>query len=167
LAVRDRLLDAIEANANADDWGEILQPYASSPTTSLHLAILVEPYLSFILDGSKTVESRFSVKPIAPHGRVAPGDTILLKPPGKPIVGCCSASAVWDYELDEASWSEIRSGFAGPLRAQDGFWESRMRARFATLIRVDSAREVSPLVVPKRDRRGWVVLAAPRSGGLF
>jgi len=46
---------------------------------NLHLAIFVEPYLSFILDGRKTVESRFSSVRCAPYKRVLPGDRSLVR----------------------------------------------------------------------------------------
>jgi hypothetical protein len=155
-----RLLDDLLANATGA-WSDLLAPFGCEATSALHLAIFNEPYLGFILDGSKTVESRFSIRGVAPYGRVSPGDVILLKGSGKPVVGCCRAEHVWDYELATDSWDEIRTRFGSAIRAQDGFWESRQLARFATLIRVEDVRATAPLEVPKRDRRGWVVLAEP------
>lgn len=155
---RSPLLDDVLHRA-APDLEPVVAPFASSHDVALHLAVFVEPYLSFILDGTKTVESRFSARWIAPHGRISEGDVILLKATGKPIVGWCRAGTVWDYELDPTSWTEIRDRFAAPLRAQDGFWESRKSAQFATLIKVEDVHAVAPISVDKRDRRGWVVLA--------
>lgn len=150
------LLDSLIADAS-DEWATVLRPFEGETEAGIHLAVFVEPYLSFILQGTKTVESRFSRNYIAPHGRVAVGDLILLKASGKPVVGHCRVSQVWDYVLDPASWEDVRS-FGAALQAQDGFWESRRNARFATLIRVSDVRRCRPLVVDKRDRRGWVVL---------
>ena len=45
----------------------------------IHLAIMVEPYLSLILQGIKTMESRFSQKMMQPFHRVSKGDIIILK----------------------------------------------------------------------------------------
>ena len=45
----------------------------------LHLAVLKEPYLEFILKGEKTVESRFSIRRRAPYKRVEKGDVVILK----------------------------------------------------------------------------------------
>jgi hypothetical protein len=154
------LFDDVVAGATGA-WRDLLVPFGSSATAGLHLAVFKEPYLSFILDGSKTVESRFSVNGVAPYGRVASGDVILLKGSGKPVIGFCRAAHVWDYELVPDSWDEIRAKFGVALRAQDGFWESRRRARFATLIRVEQVCAAEPLAVPKRDRRGWVILTKP------
>lgn len=155
---RSPLLDDVLDRA-APDLEPVVAPFAGSHDVALHLAVFVEPYLSFILDGTKTVESRFSTRWIAPHGRISEGDVILLKATGKPIVGWCRAGTVWDYELDPTSWTEIRDRFAAPLRAQDGFWESRQTAQFATLIKVEDVHPIAPISVDKRDRRGWVVLA--------
>jgi hypothetical protein len=154
-----RLLEYLLSNATGP-WAAVLEPFGSSPSSALHLAVFQKPYLAYILDGSKTVESRFSIHGVAPYGRVARGDLILLKGSGQPAVGCCRAAHVWDYELAPDSWDEIRAKFGPALRAQDGFWESRSRARYATLIRMEDVRIVEPLLVPKRDRRGWVVLTS-------
>ncbi len=156
--VRSQLLDDMLASAS-DELAPVFRDFAIGSDAALHLAVFVEPYLSYLLDGSKTVESRFSKRPIAPHGRVRPGDAILLKASGKPIVGWCRAGTVWDYELDRSTWTEIRERFSPALRAQDDFWESRRSAHFATLIQVEGVQPATPIPIPKRDRRGWVVLA--------
>lgn len=164
--VSARLLDDVLCNASSD-LAPVVRDFATNTDVALHLAVFVEPYLSYVLDGSKTIESRFSTRPIAPHRCVHEGDVILLKPSGKPIVGWCRAGTVWNYELDPASWLEIRDRFSPALRAQDDFWESRRAAQFATLIQVHDVHEVIPTRVDKRDRRGWVVLADRCNGRLL
>jgi hypothetical protein len=140
----------------------------NSPT-GLHLAIFVEPYLTYVLDGKKTVESRFGVHRNAPYGQVAPGDVILLKRSSGPILGVCKVSDVWFYCLDPGSWTKLRKDYADALCARDpGFWEQRKRASFATLMRLDSVRPVPPIEFVKQDRRGWVVLRSSLGhGGMF
>jgi hypothetical protein len=141
-------------------WDPYLDSIMQGPFASgLHLAVLVEPYLSYILDGKKTVESRFSERRIAPYGSVRRDDVILLKRSGGPIVGLCRASDIWYYELDPRSWREIRTGFSQMLCAQDpNFWSQRKSAEFATLIRLTNVLKISPFKYAKSDRRGWVVL---------
>ena len=134
-----------------------------APTYDLHLAILVEPYLQFVLEGIKTVESRFSTRRYPPYQRVKIGDVILLKRSSGPIVGICEVSGVWFYRLDPSSWALIRTEFTQALCAQDpDFWRSRENASFATLMRIQNVTRVSPIKCEKRDRRGWVVLTANR-----
>jgi len=141
-------------------WEPYLESMIKGPATSgLHLAILVEPYLRYILEGKKTVESRFSERRVAPYGSVNKDDVILLKRAGGPIVGLCRASDIWYYELDPKSWKEIRTGFSQMLCAQDpDFWSQRKSAEFATLIRLTNVLKIPPFRYSKTDRRSWVVL---------
>jgi len=129
------------------------------PHAAAHLAIFVEPYLRYILEGRKTIESRFSVHRTAPYHVVQRGDVLLLKRSGGPIVGLCEVSDVWFYELDADSWRIIRQEFTQALCAQDpAFWRERESACFATLMRVHHVRATLPIGFAKQDRRGWVVL---------
>lgn len=125
---------------------------------SVHLAIFVEPYLSFVLEGEKTIESRFSAVRCAPYRRVSPGDVVVLKGSGGPVQGVALVDHVWTYDLDPDTWDEVKE-FAEPLCARDpSFWESREAASYATLMRLTNVTAVPDLRFKKRDRRGWVVL---------
>ena len=143
-------------------WREYLASLSASSSMpfSIHLAILLEPYLKFILEGSKTVESRFSRHRIAPYGSVEAGDVVLLKgSSAKAASGLCIVRKVWSYQLNPDNLQFIRNGFATALRAEGpSFWEERKAAHFATLIRIAEVYRLPPIEVRKRDRRGWVVL---------
>jgi len=158
---RALLRNGVRAIVKGDAFWE---PYLTSVLTErssigMHLAIFVEPYLQFILDGKKTVESRFSERRIAPYGHIKKNDVILLKRSGGPVVGLCLAASVWHYELDVHSWQEIRSEFSQALCAQDPeFWRRRKGAEYATLIRLTKVHSIHPLRISKTDRRGWVIL---------
>lgn len=146
---------------NLDDfyWEEKISQFSKDTPYGIHLAIFVEPYLQYVLDGKKTVESRFSINHCAPHNRVFSGDVLLLKKSGGPIVGMCEVSNVWFYNLDKNSWSEIRREFTQALCAQDPeFWSKRKLASFATLMKIKKPVKTKPVYLDKRDRRGWVVL---------
>lgn len=142
-------------------WEEYLgriSAYEPAPF-SLHLAVMVEPFLTFMLNGTKTVESRFSANRCAPYDRVEKGDVILLKKSGGPVVGICMVTYRWFYRLDAASWQTIRGEFGKAICAQDPeFWQERRDANYATLMRVRHVRAITPIIFEKRDRRGWVVL---------
>ena len=126
---------------------------------AIHLAVFVEPYLTFVLEGKKTVESRFSRNLCAPHGRVHEGDAVILKRSGGAVVGICLVSNVWFYELDPQSWDEIRCNFGDNLCTDDSeFWREREKASFATLMCLSHVTELDPITCEKKDRRGWVVL---------
>jgi hypothetical protein len=126
---------------------------------NLHLAILVEPYLTFILEGKKTIESRFASVKCAPYGSVKKGDIVLLKKSGGPIVGLCLVGQAWFYKLDELSLRMIQSEFSKALCAlTPDFWEERKNKSYASLMRINNVKTINPIIFNKRDRRGWVIL---------
>ena len=165
VVLTDELIrDIKRSTAHLEFWRRYLQHLSSSAPNlfSIHLAVLVEPYLQFILDGSKTIESRFSKRRVAPYGVVRSGDIILLKrASAKGLRGLCVVSKVWYYNLTPDSWADIRDGFAKAMCADDPqFWDARRSSRFATLMRLSEVAVLPAFNVHKRDRRGWVVLRA-------
>ena len=126
---------------------------------SLHLGIFIEPYLSFILKGRKSVESRFSLVRQPPWGRVQSGDVLVMKRSGGPVLGIGLIANAWSYELDEEAWPELRDRFREPLAMDEKtLWNRFERAAFATLMLLEEVRALQPFAVSKKDRRGWVVL---------
>ena len=171
LELTEELVDLIKRSTGGHQfWEQYLKKLSVSEPSpfSVHLAILLEPYLQYILDGTKTVESRFSKNRIAPYKMVEPGDVVLLKKvAARSISGVCVIRKVWFYQLDPDTWSQIRDGFSKALRADDpSFWERRKAAQFATLMRIDEVHPLPPIEVAKSDRRGWVVLRAHRQATL-
>lgn len=157
----------LSAVAGDSFWENHLRQIVFDDTSpiGLHLAVFIEPYLRYILEEKKTIESRFSVHRRAPYGQIAAGDIVFLKRSGGPVVGLCLVSNVWFYNLDAASWHSLRTDFAQALCAQDPeFWETRKNASFATLMRLSTVTPIDPILIPKRDRRGWVVLRTTLSG---
>lgn len=133
---------------------------ARANRVQLHLAVFVEPYLTFILEGKKTVESRFSSVRCAPYDKVRSGDVILLKKTGGPVTGVCRANSAWFYQVDRSSLKEIRREFAEQICPADpDFWSAREGTSFATLISLVDVKRLPEFVVGKRDRRGWVIIA--------
>jgi hypothetical protein len=128
----------------------------------IHLAVFVEPFLQFLLEGRKTVESRFSIHRRAPFGCVNSGDLVLIKESGGPVVAVAEVSKVWYYELDESAWDMIRRRFSQQLCVEDPeFWKSKESSCFATLMQFSRIEKLAPLPCSKKDRRGWVVLGGP------
>jgi hypothetical protein len=142
-------------------WTTALGPAARA--ARIHLAVFVEPFLSYVFDGSKSIESRFSTNQCAPFRRVAPGDVILLKAASGPVRGICAVSKAWFFDLRTVPLSTLRERYAESICAtDDGFWRSREKADFATLMKLRWVRELPPMTCPKRDRRGWVILDGNR-----
>ena len=95
---RQNLITSLRTRlGNHPTWGALLSDSQISGR-SLHLAILREPYLRFILEGKKTIETRFAKRACAPYKRVSDGDVILLKRVGGNIIGACVVEKVWFYQ---------------------------------------------------------------------
>lgn len=124
----------------------------------IHLAIFSEPFLSLVLSGEKTIESRFSRNRCAPFGEIGDGDVILLKEVAGPICGIALARRTWCYHLVTEPIDRIRNRFGRGICADDAFWTSRVDALYATLIELDAPTSIAPVTWEKRDRRGWVSL---------
>jgi hypothetical protein len=133
---------------------------AARPTSriGIHLAIFAEPFLSMVLSGEKTIESRFSRNRCAPYGEIYGGDVILLKEVAGPIRGLALARRIWSYDLGTEPIAQIRHRFGAGIRADDEFWSARADAHYATLIELGAPASISPVNCDKRDRRGWVSL---------
>jgi hypothetical protein len=159
---REPLLRALAGGLKDSAWPArlrcLLDPACSS---ALHVAIMREPYLGLVLEGQKTIESRFSINRICPFDAVEPGDVIALKAQSGPVVGLASVEHAAFYELDPDTWQSLRRDFAAPLcAADDAFWDQRARARYASLLSICAPLRIAPVAVDKTDRRGWVRLAA-------
>jgi hypothetical protein len=153
--------DLIPAVQENPFWKNYLDRLISDDVSpySLHLAVFVEPFLKYVLNGSKKIESRFSSVRCAPYQSVQKGDVVLLKKTGGPIVGICMVTNAWFYELEPESLAEIKQKYSEALCAQDPtFWEERKGALFASLMSVQHVQAIPPVLIEKRDRRGWVVL---------
>jgi hypothetical protein len=111
------------------------------------------------MQGRKTVETRFARRACAPFEAVSTGDVVMLKRSGGDIVGICLVEDAWFYRLAEGSLSLIRDKFGPAICPEnDSFWEERREAVVATLISITRVTPLDNIDVPKRDRRGWVVL---------
>jgi hypothetical protein len=160
----ERLVDFLKFSLDSDSyWSKYLSnlsnPELKSLTSSIHLAIFVEPFLQFLLDGKKTIESRFSINRCAPFDKVSKGDLLLIKKSGGPIVAICTVKDRWYYRLNPNSWNEIRQYQEALCATDPGFWEERQDASFATLIQIANITKIFPIDFEKKDRRGWVVIS--------
>lgn len=126
--------------------------------TNVHVAVMVEPFLSKIFEGTKTIESRFSKHRIAPYQKIKAGDLVLLKKSSGPIVGSFVAKEVKFFTLNPQTLSEIEVKYGTAIGADQAFWKLQQSKRYATLITVSQLRKLSPTAFPKKDPRGWVVL---------
>lgn len=133
----------------------------------LHLAILAEPFLSFVLSGRKTIESRFTRTRCAPFDQIRSGDIILLKRVGGPVCGLVLAKQTWFFDLHFQPIDTIRERYGDPICADDAFWELKRGAAYATLIELAEPISIGAIPCNKKDRRGWVALTPPQMSLAF
>lgn len=127
----------------------------------VHLAVMSEPFLSFVLAGTKTVESRFSNKRIPPYQCALSNDIILLKEVGGPVVATCLISQTWYFDHPTRDQMvELKEHFGKLLRDDvPGFWDRRIDSSYISLLEVEHVSLLSqPISCPKKDRRGWVTI---------
>jgi len=133
--------------------------FSSLNQSGIHLAIMVEPYLSDLLCGKKTIESRFSINMIAPFRKVKSGDIVILKKSGGPIVGMFEATKIRFIEIKNSLvLDSLKQKYNERLLIEDDFWEKKKTSKYATLIDVDHVLKISPIFVHFSNRQSWVTL---------
>lgn len=126
-----------------------------------HLAIFKGNGAELILSGKKTIESRFSKRKDPPFALLACGDLVYIKPSGKDIIGQFKVKKVIFY--DGLTWDDIldiKERFGKEIALDESYWGSKNNAKYGSLIFIgESSRFItSPIKIPKKDLRGWVVL---------
>ncbi len=126
-----------------------------------HLAIFKGDGGEKILLGKKLIESRFSKRKDPPFGAISKGDLVYIKPSGKDIIGQFRVKKVIFYDgLEEEGLEQIRKEFGKAIATGEGYWSGKASSRYATLIFIGEFSRfiTSPIRIPKKDHRGWVVL---------
>ena len=126
-----------------------------------HLAIFTGTAAEDILQGRKTIESRFSKAKIAPFLAVNTGDIVYIKPSGKELIGEFRVKKVIFIDgLKKEDFMMIKERFGEKIFADERYWQGKNDCKYGTLIFIgESARFlIPPLKISKRDLRGWVIL---------
>jgi len=143
------------ASITAAAWFDI-----NATVRGFHLGIFTEPpYITWILDGKKTIEGRWSVNKVAPFGTVKQGDIVFMKRSSGPVEGYFTVKHVMGTTLDPARLASIQLEHGAGLAVNDpSFWDDRKKDRYASLLWIASPRRCVPFAVEKLDRRAWIVL---------
>ena len=126
-----------------------------------HLAIFKGRGADLILTGKKSIESRFSKRKDPPFGAVSAGDLVYIKPSGKDIIGQFRVKKVIFFDgLDIGDIKGIRKRWGQELAVDESYWKGKEEARYGTLIFIGDSSQflTSPVKIPKKDLRGWVVI---------
>ena len=138
-----------------------------------HLAILAPGWTDLILDGSKTIESRFTKVRCAPFGKVHEDDVVYLKESGGLVKGMFTVAKVETFEnLTDAQicdlfYKEYREQIFSDLSASmQRPPEKWLTAKHATLIHIaDPIKFENPFPYKQKGRSAWLVLDTPLHDG--
>lgn len=132
-----------------------------------HLVILKKPYLNAILEGRKTVESRFWQRRGAAFGKICRGDKLFLKASSGPVCAVANVAAVKKFEnLTPDKITRLKGQYNHLIRGSDKYWQSKADRKFGLLVWLDDIRPIEPVQIDKKDWRAWVVLTEKENFGL-
>jgi ASC-1-like (ASCH) protein len=138
---------------------------ALADARKIHVAVMVQPYIDYILDGTKTIESRFTKTRQPPYGMVQPSDIILFKESSGPIRGCALVRTTNYFVLDNTPIDDLMTEYGTQIAALPAFWRQKADARYATLLGLARVRSCDPFDIPKRDPRSWLVIDCEATEG--
>lgn len=125
---------------------------------TIHLGVFTESCLTYMLEGKKTIESRFSKNRIVPYERIDKRDVVLVKKSSGPIVAYFTIKEILFFDLQKYPIERIKEKYNKELCVDDYFWENKKNSRFATLIKIDKLVKLKPFSIPKKGMQSWIVL---------
>lgn len=130
-----------------------------------HLAVLTSPYLEKVIDGTKTIESRFTRSRVLPFQQVYTNDVLFLKKTAGPIQAIAIvASAECFGPLQPGEATNIMDKYQEGLQLGEEFKNSKQESRYATLITLEKVQPIKWLQLKKKDRRPWVIITEGTEG---
>lgn len=124
----------------------------------LHLGIFTEPYLTLMLNGNKTIESRFSKNKILPYNQISKDDIVIVKKSSGNVFAYFTIKKVLFYDLNKVSIDEIKSIYNKQLCVDENFWIAKKDSNYATLIFIDKVIELNPFHIDKKGMQTWIKL---------
>lgn len=127
-------------------------------THNLHLGIFSEPYLTYMLDGKKTIESRFSKNKILPYNKISKDDIVIVKRSSGDVLAYFTIKEVLFFDLCKVSIDEIKFKYNKQLCVDDNFWITKKNSNYATLIFIDKIVKLKPFHIDKKGMQTWIKL---------
>ena len=127
-------------------------------TKTIHLGIFGMPYLTYMLDGQKTIESRFSKNKILPYQKISKDDIVIVKKSGGNVIAYFTIKKVLFFDLTQTSIDEIKQKYSKQLCVDESFWISKRDSKYATLIFIDQFVHLKPFSIHKKGMQTWIKL---------
>jgi ASC-1-like (ASCH) protein len=120
-----------------------------------HLAIMRNPYLRMIIDGKKTIESRFTVNKIAPFHKVSKGDVIYFKQSGKQDIVLAATVTKAEYYEGAIAFETLRK-YQSEIGIDEEYIQKKSKAKYLSLFWLEYVRWVKCIHFVKHDQRTWL-----------
>lgn len=154
--ILDQIISSLQKKGQ-DSWINKIQAIKALDIRRIHIAVMIEPYLSLILNGKKTVESRFSRNKISPYSRINKGDLVILKKSGGGYVAVFEAGNVKFLEpQNESDIQKIKEDYNDMLCISDDFWHTKKDSRYATLIYIANICRFDEFQLSVPNRKSWI-----------
>lgn len=124
---------------------------------TIHLGIFSEPYLTYMLEGKKTIESRFSKNKIMPYNQITKDDIVIVKKSSGVVLGYFTIKDVLFFDLNKTSMEEMKIKYNKQLCVDETFWISKKNSNYATLIIIDKLFKLKPFHINKKGMQTWIV----------
>lgn len=125
---------------------------------NIHLGVFTEPYLTYMLEGKKTIESRFSKNKILPYNQINKNDIVIVKKSSGNVVAYFTIKEVIFYNLSITPISEIKAKYNEQLCVDENFWIIKKSSNYATLIIIDNLVKLKPFHINKKGMQTWIKL---------
>lgn len=133
------------------------QTYSIIRNKKIHLGIFCEPYLTYILEGKKTIESRFSKNKIAPFEKISKDDIVIVKKSSGNVVAYFTIKNVSFINIEDISVNSIKKKYNKYIMADEKFWnEKEKTSNYATLIEIDRVIDLPPFYINKKGMQSWI-----------
>ena len=123
-----------------------------------------EPYVTFILDGRKTIESRFHKTRTLPFQKVVAGDILFLKRWDGALRG---VMLIGDTEyhgpMQDGEAEALLRKYRAALAIGESFIFEKKNSKYASLLSILDRTATDHVPCTKADGRAWVVLAHRQS----
>lgn len=153
----EELLKSLEQQLSCEDFEKI-------KNHTLHLGIFSEPYLTYMLEGKKTIESRFSKNKIAPYNQIETDDIVIVKKSGGDIIAYFTIKEILFFKLNEKVIDEIKIKYNKQLCVDENFWNMKKNSNYATILFIDKIVKLKPFPIHKKRMQTWVKLHKRENG---
>ncbi len=124
----------------------------------LHLGIFSEPFLTYMLEGKKTIESRITKNKVSPYQKITKEDVVFIKKSSGPVLGFFTIKEVLFFDLATTPIETIKENYNKQLCVDETFWKNKSSSRYATLMIIDKLIKLKPFSIPKKGMQTWIKL---------